>query len=64
MANIQQAAKWMQEGKKVTRPAAFDCYIGLKWNGLLIAYDDEGTDFGSDVISADDLLAEDWEVVE
>ena len=66
MADIKQAAKWMKDGKKVTR---LDCgwvdgYLLLKWNGLLKFSDGKGTDFGDDVISADDLLADDWEIAE
>lgn len=66
MADIKQAAKWLLEGKKVTRTdAGFeDGYLTLKWNGLLKWTDPQGTDFGDDIISANDLLANDWEVAE
>ncbi len=57
MANIQQAAKWMQEGEKVRRP---------QWHGSLCCYAQ-----GHRILYSDrefyemyvmDLLAEDWEI--
>lgn len=65
MADIKQAAKWLKEGKKVTRSDSgwVDGYLVLKWNGLLLFTDPQGTDFGTDVISAEDILSDDWEVV-
>lgn len=66
MADIKQAAKWLKERKKVTRTQAGwgSGYIVLNWKGLLMFSDLEGTNFGTDIISAHDILSDDWEVVD
>lgn len=60
MADIKQAAKWMDEGKRVKRPdseddgvyAASNCKFVLR-NGQDVAW-----------LQTTDLLADDWEVAE
>ena len=67
MANIKQAAKWMEKGKRVRRPMfKDDVYIGEK--GLNAApirriYAD-GEPTGYLILRVDDLLADDWEIAE
>ena len=67
MADIQQAARWLDEGKKVTRPE-------FKTKGSFCANDTAGfieweskrnttTQF-HDMLTVDDLLADDWEIAE
>ena len=59
MADIKQAAKWMQEGEKVRRPV---------WYGKLCCYVEGHRILYSDKEIYDmyikDLLADDWELVE
>jgi hypothetical protein len=64
MADIKQAATWMNEGKEVTRQ-------GKKWrfrkatSGDIILGEVPGLDYyRTAVIFTEDLLAEDWEVAE
>jgi hypothetical protein len=60
MADIRQAAKWMDEGKMVKRPDDEnyryykDCFSCLA---------EPGINFNV-VISIEDLLARDWEIAE
>jgi hypothetical protein len=64
MASIQQAAKWMQQGKRVRR-SAWDKgeFIVRKYSS-----DDEGDISGADGFSVTlllgSLLAKDWEIAE
>ena len=59
MADIKQAAKWMQEGKRVCRP---DWHTNLSCSstGHLILYSD-GQRYELYIF---DLLADDWEIAE
>lgn len=63
MANIQQAAKWMKEGKKVRR----SCFNGKQYfradEGSFVKYYDENSPW-TDMLQIRDLLAEDWEIFE
>jgi len=58
MANIQQAAKWLREGKRVRRPDWFDgFYLIVGADGCVqTAYENPFED-----LEVEDLLAEDWE---
>ena len=69
MANIQQAAKWMQQGKHVRRPwLASHISLGALRSEMFphwIAVFDGGTRARDNRMAAfdvNDLLAEDWEV--
>ena len=66
MADIKQAAQWLLDGKKVTRTdAGFeDGYLFTRMSGLLKWADKRGTDFGDEILSAEDLLADDWEIAD
>jgi urease gamma subunit len=60
MADIKQAAKWMQEGKKVRREESMDgCAYMLSKHSIRVVFDSEHTA----IFFNDDLLADDWEVV-
>lgn len=71
MADILQAAKWMEEGKKVRRPH-MDRDISLGQGGLghgfdctvIVIFVNGKRRLGQDwaPIGADDLLANDWEI--
>ena len=70
MANIQQAAKWMQEGKRVVRRAFTFVLVPPEIDGDL-DYDlahafgiftIECEDGGRHDLSWHDLLADDWEL--
>lgn len=64
MADIKQAAKWMAEGKRVTR-LAFDSREGFLAGseGFVIYVDNNGrSDKWTDMLEVEDLLAEDWEI--
>ena len=54
MADIKQAAKWMQEGKTVKR-------TGEKWVAVGLGEREDIRNLKI-VLCLDDLLAEDWEV--
>jgi len=64
--NIIEAAKFLLDGKKVTRAdAGFeDGYLFARMSGLLKWADKRGTDFGDAILSAEDLLADDWEIAD
>ena len=67
MANIQQAARWLNDGEKVTRPE-------FKTEGSFYSNDTAGfIEWESkhpahgqfhDMIEVADLLADDWEIAE
>lgn len=63
MADIKQAAKWMQEGKRVKRPAwipdGIKCEDPLENQFSSIVWADDGMLVD---MSPKDLLAEDWEI--
>jgi hypothetical protein len=75
MANIQQAAKWMQEGKRVRQSFnAPGIAVGITENGglspsgLLVVFV-KGVERSQDVqecapFTVDALLADDWELVQ
>ena len=60
MADIKQAAKWMQEGKKVTGGNALHPLI-LSCGEI---YFDTGKEQLPYSVDNEDLLAEDWEIAE
>ncbi len=64
MADIKQAARWMGEGKKVGRPSFDDiCYFYAEGEFEKFIYFKRGDDGQmTDVMSTEDLLAEDWEI--
>jgi hypothetical protein len=62
MADIKQAAEWMQEGKRVRRPGwikdGFKCEDPLNsFSSIVWADDNAIADIG-----CVDLLADDWEI--
>lgn len=62
MANIQQAAKWMEQGKRV------ESFSARRSSGIY-AYEGTGDFFSANSgvrikITLDDLLADDWELAE
>ena len=69
MANIQQAAKWMQEGKRVRRPW-LSAYISLgvvpseMFPDWIMVFDsgERARDGRTAAFDIYDLLAEDWEI--
>lgn len=62
MADIQQAAKWMMEGKKVRRArwAEVPCFLQSTRYGFLEDYRREPPNW----LMIDDVLADDWEIFE
>ena len=63
MADIQQAAKWIQEGKHARRPNFGSGYFLTKdANDYLIATSHAGKRRKAQ-LTTDDLLADDWEPV-
>ena len=58
MADIKQAAKWMQEGKHVRREGR-DKYVWERGRGIYIGSEDEGE---VKAFTSADLLADDWEL--
>lgn len=60
MASIQQAAKWMKEGKKVRRPSFQDKEYFWANDFSFIKYE---TGEWVDMLEIEDLLAEDWEIL-
>ena len=59
MANIVQAAKWMQEGKKVKRHIWAVNFVKKEGAGFIVHQDGVLMD-----LWVYELLAEDWEIVE
>jgi hypothetical protein len=68
MSDIKQAAKWMQEGKRVRRPrldrtisiGKIEGWIRVYVRGVVRPLDmQESAPFG-----IEDLIAEDWEIAE
>ena len=70
MANIQQAAKWMQEGKLVRRPWRANISLGIPKGksgpGWILVYEDgmRARDRRTASFDASDLTAEDWEIAQ
>ena len=65
MADIKQAAKWMLEGKRVTRPSV--CDKGSFFSADIkkfIHYDSSSLGRVPDALEPSDLLADDWELAE
>jgi hypothetical protein len=63
MANIQQAAKWMQEGRTVRRIS--NSYEFFTMTSGLIMHERLGAHpLDTAVFSVDDLLADDWEIAD
>jgi|GEM_PF-3495460 hypothetical protein len=65
MADIKQAAKWMQEGKRVRRPKWPPLYWWLipKRFPVVQLHSPKGATQDA-MMGADELLAEDWEIDE
>ncbi len=73
MANVQQAAKWMQEGRRIRRPhngnfisLGRTLNAGLSPAGLIVVFVD-GVERSQDKqesapFTIEALLAEDWEI--
>jgi len=66
MADIKQAAKWMQEGERVRRPfLASGISIGFRGRGTWIRVYENGqlaADARVAPFDVEELLAEDWEI--
>lgn len=64
MADINQAANWMQRGLKVKRPGDKDLFYcpGRNQTIALSFIDPESGAKGIAHVFIDDLLADDWEV--
>lgn len=64
MADIKQAAKWMQEGNKVRRVIWPSGYYWLPWGDhVLIELHAPLQEPKDALFGFDDLLADDWEIV-
>ena len=66
MADVKQAAKWMQEGKKLRRPEWYEGIIMFRQNWAVVCLQQE-TEFEREKvlpILIDHLLADDWEIAE
>ena len=61
MANIQQAAKWMQEGNRVRRPGWYDDIFMRCDSGGIVRCFAEKSERVLPVLT-DHLLADDWEI--
>ncbi len=59
MADIKQAAKWMQEGHTVKREST-DRFWVSPWEPRRISYDVCCADGGEHILDLFDLQAEDW----
>lgn len=67
MADIKQAAKWMQEGKKVRRLANCDegSFFCCGYTNHFIHYQSRPLGRAiEDAMETDDLLADDWVIAE
>jgi hypothetical protein len=75
MANIQQAAKWMQEGKHVTRPVRDFEIVSGEGTGGRIFFEKSELGFveargcckeheSKAMLLVEDLLADDWQLAE
>ena len=60
MADIKQAAKWMQEGQRVRRPSFFGDFAYIKGRGNSIDTIDHNPE--DEPLNITDLLADDWEI--
>ncbi len=61
MADIKQAAKWMQQGHTVKRLST-DRFWCSPWEPRRISYDTVCADGGEHQLDLFDLQAEDWEI--
>lgn len=61
MANIQQAAKWMQEGKRVRREEWQGGASLMLDAGGFVVWTRTGTEF---LVQLHNLLATDWEIAQ
>lgn len=69
MADIKQAAKWMQEGKQVRRPdcdGTISCGEAQGPNRFIAVFENgkRSRDFRLVPFNCEDLLADDWEISE
>ena len=65
MADIRQAAKWMQEGKRVTRPG-YGGHFSKSLCDFVKYRATDSLDFFpyTDMLDIESLLADDWEIAE
>lgn len=62
MADIKQAAKWMQEGKRVQRTSRKLWWLRMvRWSGRMMLKTNAGR---NPELDGDDLLADDWEIAD
>ena len=59
MADIKQAAIWLQEGKHVTDPEGFS--VHARENSEVVVHDDDLSEF---ILWVPDMLSDDWELAE
>ena len=64
MANVQQAAKWIQEDKTVQRAAYAGRWWASAWHPGLFQWCIGCADGGEHELDCYDLLADDWEIAE
>ena len=57
MADIKQAAKWMQERKRVRRPGDGSDYVWERGRGIYHGTEDDGEAMP---FTSADILADDW----
>jgi hypothetical protein len=62
MADIKQAAKWANEGKRACRLAALSCEIYCNANGVLYRHSAYSIGDKPFIITTVDILADDWEL--
>ena len=63
MADIKQAAKWMQEGRTVKRSST-ERYWCVPWEPHRFSYSVCCADGGEHTLDFSDLLADDWELAD
>lgn len=65
MADIKQAARWLQEGLVVRRNSEdADPTVRYKYDGDWFVADEGDDEFEQGTITLSDILAEDWEILE
>jgi hypothetical protein len=64
MADIIQAAKWMQEGRTVGRVSDDAEYVRFKYDGDWWAALEGDTEFEQGMLTLSDILADNWEIAE
>lgn len=64
MAGIEQAAKWMRDGKIVTRKDQEWSYRASQLGELLEYINHDGSVDDRSMLQVDDVLATDWEIAD